>query len=86
MNWASEQAGCKVIKCSSEVEGCEAKNVLEDNRFIWLSEETLPQSIDLSLLNTTLYSQEGIIRTVGWYVWHAYTTNPHKVSHIISFI
>ncbi len=79
MNFANPLFGAKVISSSSEVPGCSAEHVLsEDLSKIWLSEEGIPQWLCISLQDlSNLSSVE--IRTVGWYCWHSYSTNPREV-------
>ena len=61
MNWACEKLGAKIVDFSSEIEGCEAYNILVDNlQDIWLSEDSTPQwtCISLAKINVDLeYSQ-----------------------------
>ena len=81
MNWATEAAGACVDSFSSQVGGCEAANVLSPSlTSIWLSEETLPQFLVISLKKSKAYTDDMVIRSVGWHCWHSYTTNPFKVS------
>lgn len=79
MNFANPLFGAKVISSSSEVPGCSAEHVLsEDLSKIWLSEEGIPQWLCISLQDlSNLSSVE--VRTVGWYCWHSYSTNPREV-------
>ena len=81
MNWATEAAGACIDSFSSQVSGCEAANVLAPSlTSIWLSEETLPQFLVISLKKSKAYTDDMVIRSVGWHCWHSYTTNPFKVS------
>ena len=85
MNWATEAAGATIDSFSSQVSGCEAEHVLSPSlSSIWLSEDTLPQFLVISLKNTSASKEDIIIRSVGWHCWHAYTTNPFKVSLSVS--
>lgn len=81
MNWATTALGTKIVDCSSQVEGGEAHNVLEEsNEKLWLSKAGTPQSLSISLANV----DNIVIRTVGWYCWHSYCTNPRVVSVHVS--
>jgi hypothetical protein len=79
VNWADADRGAAVTSCTSQVDSCRASNVLVSNDRIWLSEETLPQSVTVSLEGVNRNSSEVIIRTIGWHCWHSYTTNPQSV-------
>jgi hypothetical protein len=49
MNWASYEWGATISSFSSQVEGCEASNLLiSDSASIWLSQQNLPQWICVS--------------------------------------
>jgi hypothetical protein len=80
MNWASSALGAKLVDWSSQVVGGEATNVLEDNENLWLSKPGTPQSVSISMKEVDTI----VIRTVGWYCWHPYSTNPRKVSVHVS--
>jgi hypothetical protein len=80
MNWASSALGAKLVDWSSQVVGGEAINVLEDNESLWLSKPGTPQSVSISMKEVDTI----VIRTVGWYCWHPYSTNPRKVSVHVS--
>jgi hypothetical protein len=80
MNWASSALGAKLVDWSSQVVGGEAINVLEDNENLWLSKPGTPQSVSISMKEVDTI----VIRTVGWYCWHPYSTNPRKVSVHVS--
>jgi hypothetical protein len=88
INWASKTIGTKVVDYSSNIKGCSADNVLDDNiSKIWLSEEGLPQWISLSLQTIEVsrqYQLPVVIRSIGWHVWHKYTTNPRTVKLHVS--
>ena len=80
LNWASKDCGARVVSFSSEVNGCEASNVLDPQlSSIWLSEEVAPHWICLSL-NGDNRGQKATIRAIGWHCWHPYSTNPKNVS------
>jgi hypothetical protein len=77
-NWASVEFGAKLLSSSSHISGCEAGNVLQPKLSqLWLSEENMPQWIQLSLKD--LVEQDVYIRTIGWHCWHPYITNPKTV-------
>lgn len=79
MNWASAELGATIQVVSSQVPGCEACNVLTDNLSeIWLSETGIPQWICISLTEIENLA-DAEVRTIGWYCWHAYSTNPREV-------
>jgi hypothetical protein len=84
LNWASKACGAKIVDFSSEVEGCEAMNVVDPQLSnIWLTDEKSPQWLCLSL-NGNFEGQKTTIRALGWHCWHAYTTNPKTVRKITS--
>ena len=84
VNWASAELGTSLVDFSSQVNDCEAQNVLESSmNSIWLTEEGLPQWFCLSLQNIQK-SRDVVIRTVGWHCWHPYTTNPQIVTVHVS--
>lgn len=84
LNWASKACGAKIVDFSSEVEGCEATNVVDPQLpNIWLTDEKSPQWLCLSL-NGNFEGQKTTIRALGWHCWHAYTTNPKTVRIIAS--
>ena len=84
INWASSDAGARLIDFSSEIEGCEAENVLNPKlNSIWLTEEGLPQWFCLSLSGIQNV-RDVVIRTVGWHCWHPYSTNPKVVTLHVS--
>lgn len=69
MNWATFDLGAKVIDVSSEIETCNASNVLDPHLpSIWLTEDGLPQWLCISLANVTL-QKDKVIRTIGWHCW-----------------
>ena len=79
LNWASKDCGAKVIDFSSEVEGCEACNVIDPLLSnIWLTDEKPTQWLCLSL-NGNYEGQKTTIRALGWHCWHPYSTNPKIV-------
>jgi hypothetical protein len=84
INWATYDFGARLIDFSSEIEGCEASNVLDSHLpHIWLSEEGVPQWLCISL--GELEDKRNIcIRTVGWHCWNPYTTNPKQVTIHVS--
>lgn len=84
MNWASSKDGAMLVDVSSELEGCPASNVLNDDlSTIWLSEEGFPQWLCISLAKF-IHVPNLVIRTVGWNCWHPYITNPRTVSMHVS--
>ncbi len=84
MNWASSKDGATLVDVSSELEGCPASNVLNDDlSTIWLSEEGFPQWLCISLAKFE-HIPNLVIRTVGWNCWHPYITNPKSVSMHVS--
>jgi hypothetical protein len=79
MNWANHIYGAVIVSSSSEIKGCEASNILDDDiSKIWLSEEGIPQWICISLENITDINNV-VIKTIGWECWHDYTTNPREI-------
>lgn len=79
MNWATNTYGSQVVSLSSELPGCEGRNILEEDLSkIWLSDEGLPQWLCISL-DGIPDKAEVEIRTIGWHCWHAYSTNPREV-------
>lgn len=85
INWASSSLGAKLVDFSSEVQGCEAANVLEFNLpQLWLSEEGVPQWLCISLASVKADRRNECIRTIGWHCWHPYTTNPQEVTVHVS--
>lgn len=83
LNWATASRGAKLIDYSSQLGGCSAANVLDDDiSNIWLSENGAPQWLCISLAN--LERESVILRTIGWHCWHAYLTNPKLVSMHVS--
>jgi hypothetical protein len=79
MNWATHIYGAVIVSSSSEIKGCEASNILDDDiSKIWLSEEGIPQWICISLENITDINNV-VIKTIGWECWHDYTTNPREI-------
>lgn len=84
INWATNDYGARLIDFSSEIEGCEASNVLDSHLpHIWLSEEGVPQWLCISL--GELEDKRNIcIRTVGWHCSNPYTTNPKQVTIHVS--
>ena len=80
LNWASKECGARVIDCSSEINGCEAKNVLDPHiSNIWLTEEGSPHWLCIAL-NGENTGRKTTIRAIGWHCWHPYSTNPKEVS------
>lgn len=78
MNWAAADLGAVVISCSSELPGCEAKNILDnDLSKIWLSEDGIPQWISMSL-HSISQVEDVEVRTIGWHCWHPFVTNPRE--------
>lgn len=78
-NWANVEYGANMVDFSSEIIGCSAHNVLNDNlSSIWLSEEGFPQWFCVHIAETETL-RNLVIRTIGWYCWHSYSTNPRKV-------
>eukprot|EP00940_MAST-03C_sp_MAST-3C-sp2_P002051 g2051.t1 len=70
------------ISSSSEIPGCEVSNLLvRDPQQLWLSDLGIPQYLDIHFaVNGAISAQsECCIRTLGWYCWHSYTTNPSRV-------
>ncbi|CAM9646446.1 unnamed protein product [Choristocarpus tenellus] len=98
INIASSRLGAHVVRFSSEMPGCLAANVLDENpNHLWLSDPTqgLPQHIVITLRPSSVaLGLEGVsceevkedleIRTMGWYCWHAYSTNPAHVNLYLS--
>lgn len=83
-NYASIEAGARIVDFSTVVENCDPCNVLDaTNDMIWLSEKGLPQWLCLSLEDVQI-KDEAIIRTVGWRCWHPYKTNPRLVKLHVS--
>lgn len=73
-----------MVDYSSQVEGCDAANVLDEKiSNIWLSENGAPQWLCISLANTT-DKDNVVLRSVGWHCWHSYLTNPKLVSMHVS--
>ena len=82
-NWASLDVGARLVGFSSEVEGCEAENVLNPRLSqLWLSQGASPQWLCISL--GQLSAGNVCIRTIGWHCWHPYSTNPMNVTIHIS--
>lgn len=86
MNLANASIGANVVNASSELPGCEAIHLLSDDMSeIWLSDDDIPQWLCISLQYCTLLTPQTAyhtaleIRTVGWYCWHPYLTNPKEV-------
>lgn len=83
-NWANHILGAKLIDFSSEIVGCEAENVLDnDISSIWLTDDGIPQWLCLSLSEIRA-SKDIVIRTIGWHCWHPYSTNPQLVTVHVS--
>ena len=79
INWATDELGASLVDYSSEVPGCEAENILSNTiSTIWLSDEGLPQWICLSL-HQIMNIRNIVLRSIGWYCWHSYSTNPKVV-------
>ena len=84
MNWASASVGAKLVDFSSQVFSGDASNVLDDDhRRIWLTEDGTPQWLCISLLKLADVKNL-VIRTVGWYCWRSYSTNPKIVNMHVS--
>jgi len=86
VNWATASLGATLVDCSSETESNEAYNILDPRPAkLWLSSEGLPQWLSISLLSLKDIDKRSIcIRTIGWRCWHAYRTNPRKVTLHVS--
>lgn len=83
-NFASIEAGARIVDFSSVVDNCDPSNVLDaSNDMIWLSEKGLPQWLCISLEDIHV-REDAIIRTVGWRCWHPYKTNPRVVKLHVS--
>jgi len=82
-NWASTEAGAKIVDFSSEVVGCEAANVQSaDHSSIWMSRnDSLPQWLCLSLADV-FTTEDLVLRTLGWHCWHPDTANNPKTVNI----
>ena len=83
INWASSDRGARVLDCSSQIVGNEAKHVLEPHaESMWRTDNRDKQSpnkthwICLSLINIP---RNTVIRTVGWHCASAYSSNPQSV-------
>lgn len=84
LNWATSLLGCKIVDVSSEIESCQASNVLDPHLpSIWLTEPGLPQWLCISLSDITM-RKDVVIRTIGWHCWHPYSTNPMNVTIHVS--
>ena len=83
INYASKG---KLVDFSSEIVDCDAANVLntENVSSLWLSEEGIPQWLCISFAELSLVNPNLTIQTIGWYCWHAYTTNPREVTVHVS--
>lgn len=83
INYASRG---KLVDFSSENIDCDAANVLntENVSSLWLSEEGIPQWLCISFTELALTNPNLTIQTIGWYCWHAYTTNPREVTVHVS--
>ena len=86
VNWATASLGASLVDCSSETETNEALNILDPRPAkLWLSSEGLPQWLSISLLGLKDIDRRSVcIRTIGWRCWHAYRTNPRKVTLHVS--
>jgi hypothetical protein len=86
VNWATSSLGASLVDCSSETNSNEAVNILDPRPAkLWLSSEGLPQWLSISLLGLKDIDKRSIcIRTIGWRCWHAYHTNPRKVTLHVS--
>ena len=76
----------KLVDFSSENIDCDAANVLNTDNIssLWLSEEGIPQWLCISFTELALTNPNLTIQTIGWYCWHAYTTNPREVTVHVS--
>ena len=82
INFFSEENKANIQSFSSQVKGCLSKNILnKDKKCIWLSSESLPQSIIINMENII---RKDIVYCFGIYCWHAYQTNP-KVIELIHY-
>jgi hypothetical protein len=75
-NWAESSS---LVDASSEIPKCLASNVLAENKSeIWLSEAGMPQWFSIKLNGARRHGNI-VVRSVGWYCWHAYSSNPKEV-------
>lgn len=86
VNWATGSLGATIVDCSSELESNEACNILDPRPAkLWLSSDGLPQWLSISLTGLKDIDKRSVcIRTIGWRCWHAYRTNPRKVTLHVS--
>eukprot|EP01028_Stygiella_incarcerata_P011483 TRINITY_DN651_c0_g3_i2.p1 TRINITY_DN651_c0_g3~~TRINITY_DN651_c0_g3_i2.p1 ORF type:complete len:489 (+),score=141.17 TRINITY_DN651_c0_g3_i2:162-1628(+) len=72
VNYGLSRLGCRVVDCSTEVEGCESWNILHpDRQRVWVSAEGPPQSLTLRLPRKRLP-----ITHIGILLLHEFSTNP----------
>lgn len=86
VNLASCTHGARIISFSSEAPGCDASNVLDQNPSkLWLTDPKarLPQHVVLALDQQQQQQRQRdsrrsvvLVKTLGWFCWHAYSTNP----------
>ena len=72
------------ITASSEINDCLIRNVLQDDKNIWLSEDFLPQEIILNFRNIKLKEYPKKLTAIGVYCWNKYPTNPKIIEVLIS--
>ena len=72
------------ISASSGIKDCLIKNVLHEDKNIWLSEDFLPQEITLNFKNIKLKEYPKKLTAIGIYCWNKYPTNPKIIEVLIS--
>ena len=72
------------ITASSEINDCLIRNVLQDDKNIWLSEDFLPQEIILNFRNIKLKEYPKKLTAIGVYCWNKFPTNPKIIEVLIS--
>ena len=77
-NYLSSENNITIKYISSESKLCSSKNLLNsNNKQLWLSNLSTPQTIILDLRKI---KKSSFYKYFGIYCWHAYNTNPKKIS------
>ena len=75
-NLLTSSNGTSLLEASSSRGRSDASSILFSEKGVWVSENSLPQSLTLRLPDL---SQHPPMHFFGWYCWHSYSSNPSLV-------
>lgn len=80
-NILTSSNGTTLLETSSSRGRSDASSILFSEKGVWVSEDSLPQSLTLRLPDLSLHPP---MHFFGWYCWHSYSSNPSLVELQIS--